>query len=192
MTPRSFASLAAVGIAALLLTGCGAGSADPAPTATVGTDAPTTAPTDAQPDPTPGPDASGIDATCDSIVVADVHEQLVSKGWSFKETPFAAAGVTLDDGLQCTWADFTKPSGNLLLFGWAPLTSDQATKIQNTLEQQGWKRESEGDYVYLTQDASQAPTVDENGYGMTYEFGDGWVTLSDTKQNLLLIQRPQS
>ena len=119
-----------------------------------------------------------------------MHEQLVAKGWSFKETPFAAGGVTLDDGLQCTWADFTKPSGNLLLFGWAPLTGDQATKIQNALEQEGWKRESEGDYVYLTQDASQAPTVDENGYGMTYEFGDGWVTLSDTKQNLLLIQRP--
>lgn len=189
MTPRSFASLAAVGLAALLLTGCGAGSEAPAPTATVGTDAPTTAPT-SEPDPTSSPDAGGVDATCDSIVVADVHEQLVAKGWSFKETPFAAGGVTLDDGLQCTWADFTKPSGNLLLFGWAPLTGDQATKIQNALEQEGWKRESEGDYVYLTQDASQAPTVDENGYGMTYEFGDGWVTLSDTKQNLLLIQRP--
>lgn len=189
MTPRSFASLAAVGIAALLLTGCGAGSADPAPTATVGTSSPSTAPT-SQPDPTSSPDAGGVDATCDSIVVADVHEQLVAKGWSFKETPFAAGGVTLDDGLQCTWADFTKPSGNLLLFGWAPLTGDQATKIQSALEQEGWKRESEGDYVYLTQDASQAPTVDENGYGMTYEFGDGWVTLSDTKQNLLLIQRP--
>ena len=190
MTPRSFASLAAVGLTALLLTGCGAGSQDPAPTATVGTDAPTTAPTASQPDATSSPDAGGVDATCDSIVVADVHEQLVAKGWSFKETPFAAGGVTLDDGLQCTWADFTKPSGNLLLFGWAPLTGDQATKIQNALEQEGWKRESEGDYVYLTQDASQAPTVDENGYGMTYEFGDGWVTLSDTKQTLLLIQRP--
>ncbi len=190
MTPRSFASLAAVGLTALLLTGCGTGSQDPAPTATVGTDAPTTAPTAAQPDPTSSPDAGGLDATCDSIVVADVHEQLVAKGWSFKETPFAAGGVTLDDGLQCTWADFTKPSGNLLLFGWAPLTGDQATKIQNSLEQQGWKRQSEVDYVYMTQDASQAPTVDENGYGMTYEFGDGWVTLADTKQNLLLIQRP--
>ncbi len=39
MTPRSFASLAAVGLTALLLTGCGTGSQDPAPTATVGTDA---------------------------------------------------------------------------------------------------------------------------------------------------------
>jgi hypothetical protein len=83
----------------------------PAPTGTVGTDAPTTAPTSS---PTRRrADAGGVDATCDSIVVADVHEQLVAKGWSRKETPFAAGGVTLDDGLQCTWADFTKPSGNL-------------------------------------------------------------------------------
>jgi hypothetical protein len=29
--------------------------------------------------------------------------------------------------------------------------------------------------------------TDEDGYGMTYLFGDGWVTLSDTKQGLLLV-----
>jgi hypothetical protein len=94
---------------------------------------------DLQPDATssPTPGASTRRATRSS---SPTCEQLVAKGWSFKETPFAAGGVTLDDGLQCTWADFTKPSGNLLLFGWAPLTGDQATKIQNALEQQGWKR----------------------------------------------------
>ncbi|GAA1648964.1 nitrate ABC transporter substrate-binding protein [Microbacterium flavum] len=186
---RRLAALAPLALAALLLAGCSGGAA-PDPTATVGTGAPTTAPPVAGTDPTSSPDATAPGVTCDALVIPDLHAELVEKGWSFKETPFAVAGVTLDDGIECTWADFAKPSGALLLFGWASLTGDQATTIQRSLEQQGWKRESDGENVFLTQDASQAPTVDENGYGMTYEFGDGWITLSDTKQNLLLIQRP--
>ena len=35
-------------------------------------------------------------------------------------------------------------------------------------------------------------TTDAEGYGITYLFGDGWVTFSDTRQGLLLIQRPGS
>jgi len=188
---RTLTALAALGLAALLLTGCGT-SAEPDPTATVGGGTPSAAPTDAQPTPSATPSATAAAATCDSLIVPDVHEELGAQGWTFKETPFAAGGVTLGKGLQCTWADYTTASGNLMLFGWAPITVDQAADMQRGLEAQGWLREEDGSGVYITEDPMQAPTIDDNGYGMTYQFGDGWVTVSDTKQNLLLIQRPQA
>lgn len=186
---RTLTALSALGIAALLLTGCG-GAADPVPTATVGGDAASTAPTGTQPSPSATPSATVAAATCDSIIAPDLRDELGTQGWTFKETPFAAGGVTLDKGLQCTWADYRVASGNLMLFGWAPLTVDQAAAMQRGLEAEGWLREEDGSGVYITEDPMQAPTIDDNGYGMTYQFGDGWVTVSDTKQNLLLIQRP--
>jgi hypothetical protein len=186
---RTVTALSAIGIAALLLSGCASGS-EPTPTATVGGDTPTTSPT-AQPAPSATTTASAA-ATCDSIIVADVHDELGAQGWTFKETPFAAGGVTLDRGLQCTWADYSVASGNLMLFGWGPITADQAATMQQGLEAEGWLREESGDDVFITEDPMQAPTIDDNGYGMTYEFGDGWVMVADTKQNLLLMERPQS
>lgn len=186
---RILTTLAAIGVTALLLTGCGS-SAEPTPTATVGTDAPSAAPTAAQPDPSASPTASAAAVTCESIVVADVLAELTEQGWTAKAVPFAAGGVNLDDGVQCTWADYTVASGNLLIFGWAPITADQATAMQEGLGTEGWLREVVDGQVYITEDPMQAPTTDEDGYGMTYEFGDGWVTVADTKQNLLLIQRP--
>jgi len=191
-SPRSLplVSLAVLGTAALLLTGC-SGSADPDTTATVGTTAPSAAPTDAAPQPSASADAAPVDATCESILDADTVAQFGAQNWTYKETPFAAGGVTLDDGLQCTWADYDVPSGNLMIFGWAPITADQAAQMQQGLEAEGWLSEDDGTNSYITEDPMQAPTVDENGYGMTYQFGDGWVTVADVKQNLLLIQLPQ-
>ena len=191
-SPRSLplASLAVLGAAALLLTGC-SGSAEPDPTATVGTTAPSGAPTDAAPQPSASADAAPVDATCESILDADTVAQFGAQNWTYKETPFAAGGVTLDDGLQCTWADYDVPSGNLMIFGWAPITADQAAQMQQGLEAEGWLSEDDGTNSYITEDPMQAPTVDDNGYGMTYQFGDGWVTVADVKQNLLLIQLPQ-
>lgn len=189
---RTASALAALGIAALLLAGCSTSSA-PAPTETIGTDSPTTPPPtdDSAVDPSASPSASAVDVTCESLVQEDLLAEFRQKGWTAKETPFAAGGVTLDKGLQCTWADYAVPSGNLMIFGWAPITVDQADAMQRGLGAKGWRREEHGDTVYITEDPTQAPTTDENGYGMTYEFGDGWVTVADVKQSLLLIQRPQ-
>lgn len=189
--PRTVTALSAVGIAALLFSGC-ASNTDPNPTTTVGGDAPSSSPTASQPAPSASPSASAAALTCDSIVVADLRDEFGAQGWTFKETPLAAGGVTLDEGLQCTWADYSVPSGNLMIFGWAPITSDQAASMQQALESEGWLREESGGEVFITEDPMQAPTVDDNGYGMTYEFGDGWVMVADTKQNLLNMQRPQS
>ncbi len=188
--PRTVTALSSLGITALLLAGCASGST-PTPTATAGGGTSTTAPPQGQPTPSATATASA-DATCDSIIDADTHAELSAQGWTFRETPFAAGGVTLDEGLQCTWADYTVPSGNLLLFGWGLVTDSQAATMQQGLVTEGWPREESGGQVFITEDPMQAPTVDDNGYGMTYEFGDGWVMVADTKQNLLLIQRPQS
>ena len=57
---------------------------------------------------------------------------------------------------------------------------------------QGWVREDSAEGVYITESPETTIAVDEEGYGMTYLFGDGWVKLADTKQGLLLIEWPKS
>ncbi|GAA3020299.1 hypothetical protein GCM10010462_02890 [Microbacterium dextranolyticum] len=156
----------------------------------MGTGAVTTAP--AAPVAEPSPSGSPLDVTCDSIIGDDLRAEFAAQKWTSKKTPFAAGGVTLDDGLLCTWANYAVPSGNLMMFGWAPITSDQAAKMQSGLESKGWLRKDIAGVLYITEDPNQTPTVDADGFGMTYQFGDGWVTVADVKQNLLLIQRPQS
>lgn len=184
-------ALVSLGALSLVLTGCGA-SAEPAATAAATTTAaPIQTPTaTAQPTPTATAGVAAADATCETLVSEDLLAELTAQNWTYREAAFTIGDVTLDAGMQCTWADFTTASGNLLLFGWAPITNDEAVAAQDALVAQGWTVEQGTEGVYVTEDATQAPTVDENGYGMTYEFGDGWVTVSDTKQNLLLIERP--
>lgn len=193
-SPRSltFAAALALGAAALLLTGCGS-SADPTPTTTVGTQTPTTAPTPGDPAATPEetPAASAEPVTCESLVVADTRDQFDAQGWTAKESPFVIDDVTLDGGMQCDWADYSVESGNFLTFAWAPITAEQATTAEDALQGQDWIREDGADGVYITEDPEQALTVDDENYGVTYLFGDGWVIMSDTKQQLLLIDRPQ-
>lgn len=186
---RLLPSVALVAIS-LLLAGCATPS-ESVPTRAPVTTAPTpTTTSGSEPTPTASATAGASSVTCDSLVSADILADLTTQGWTYREEPFTVGDVTIDDGVQCMWADFTTASGNLLLFGWAPITTDDAAAAQENLVAQGWTVEQASDGVYVTEDASQAPTVDENGYGMTYEFGDGWVTMSDTKQNLLLIERP--
>jgi len=77
--------------------------------------------------------------------------------------------------------------GNLIEFGWAPISTADAETVAAQLEKEGWRREPADSGFYITQDPSRVITVDDKGYGMTYQFGDGWVAVSDTKQNLLLM-----
>ena len=51
----------------------------------------------------------------------------------------------------------------------------------------GWRREDGADGIYITEDPQYAMGTDDDGYGMTYLFGDGWVKFADTRQSLLLI-----
>ena len=194
-TSRRLSLTAALGAAVLLpvlLTGCGGGSAQPAPTATGNAVSPTAAATPAAPTPSATATAGAAEASCEDLIGSDILADLKAQNWTYKEDVFAVAGETLEGGITCTWADYSVASGNLLLFGWAPITAEEADAAVSRLESQGWTREEAAEGYYVTEDATQSPTTDEDGYGMTYEFGDGWVTVADTKQGLLLIQRPAS
>jgi hypothetical protein len=75
------------------------------------------------------------------------------------------------------------------VFGWAPASDTEAQTARSELLASGWK--SVGD-EYITENPENVLNPDSDGYGMTYQFGDGWITLADTKQGLLLIERPGS
>lgn len=141
--------------------------------------------------PTATSDAVDVgDLTCESLIGADTLAQLQEQNWTSQQSEFAIGDVVYDDGLACTWGDFTVASGNVLIFGWAPIDADEATAARTELQSEGWRIEEGSEGEYLTEDPAQSLTIDDNGYGMTYLFGDGWVTMSDTKQGLLLIERP--
>ncbi|MFT3799441.1 nitrate ABC transporter substrate-binding protein [Microbacterium sp.] len=186
LSPRLTAP-AALALAAVLFTGCGA-AADPTPTETGNASTPTAAATTTA-EPTVAPTVDAAEVTCESILGDDLLAQFAAQGWTFKEAPLVVGGVTTD-GIECTWANYDVPSGNLMIFGWGQLTEAEAEKAAQQLESEGWSREDAVDGFYITEDPTQALTTDAEGYGMTYQFGDGWVTVSDVKEGLLLIVRP--
>lgn len=168
------------------LTACAPGSTAPAtPPPTTGS--PSTAA------PTGAPDATGtpVALTCDTLISSATVEALKKQGWSAKEREFRIGPDVMDGGLQCLWADYSSASDHGLVYGWAPLSPDLAASEQQKLVDQGWIREDSDRGVYITADPAHAFGTDEQGYGMTYLFGNGWVTVSDTKQGLVLINVPQ-
>lgn len=190
ITPRlRFAAVAAtLAVTALVASAC---AAEPQPA-----DTPSSAPTpaetapapDAEPAPTepaPGPG----DPTCDTIIPESTVADFESLGWTYKADVFYVGELELSDGLQCVWADFDAPaSDHLQLFGWAPITAADADTAQDSLVSQGWVREEGPEGVYITENPNTTIAVDDEGYGMTYLFADGWVKLADTKQGLLLVE----
>lgn len=164
----------------------------PAPTATQPAVDPGGAP---EPEETPAPEETApapepVTATCDELITPDLVAELEGQDWTFKEEPLTIGDVAPADGIHCTWGDFSVATGNVLILAWAPLTAEESETAQAELESTGWIREDGDGTVYYTEDPAQALTTDDDGYGMTYQFGDDWVTLSDTKQGLLLIERP--
>lgn len=146
--------------------------------------------------PSPGPEETvgavdPQDVTCEMLLEPELVEDLTSRDWTPREDPFYIGDLQLLDGTACTWGDFTAESGdNLLLFAWSPITAEERTTAIAALQAEGWTAEEGSEGMYVTEDPAEAIAVDDEGYGMTYLFGDGWVTLSDTKQGLVLIQRP--
>lgn len=176
--PRILTVVAAVVATAALLTGCGSG-VQPDPTASAGTPAATATP--GQDGPTPAPSASAVAATCEGIIDPDTLADLQAQGWTYRQSPFSAGGITLDDGLQCEWGDLDgATTANLMLFGWAPVTTAESTAMQDELVAEGWEREASSDGTFVW-----------DAFGMTYEFGEGWVTVSDLREQLPIIRRPQ-
>jgi len=197
MTARSLPRLIlpAVLAAAITIAASGCASTPPAPPSTPsGQPTATVAPSDPGQQPEPGetPDTvDPADVTCESLIGPDLVTELTDQGWTAREDPLFIGDLELSDGISCTWGDFESTTGeDLLLFAWSPITAEQATAAEAALSTEGWIVEEGADGTYVTEDPSQAINLDDEGYGMTYLFGDGWVILSDTKQGLVLIERP--
>ena len=182
-TPLAFSALAAV----LLLASCSAPDPTPTPTPPASTSvepttAVTTAPVD---DATPAP---GAEPTCKTIITPGTVDALTSQGWTAKQEELRIGETLIEDGLLCMWADFSTASDHGQMYGWGALDARTSDVAQSNLKRDGWLRSTEGDLVYFTEDPAYAITTDDDGFGMTYEFGDGWVKFADTKQGLLLIE----
>lgn len=181
--PLTFSALAAV----LLLASCAAPDPTPPPSSSPSTSAePTTAATTAPVDvktPTPG-----AEPTCKTIITPGTVEALTSQGWTSKQEELRIGETLVEDGLLCMWADFSTASDHGQMYGWGTLDARTADVAQSNLKRDGWLRSTDGDLVYFTEDPAYAIATDEDGFGMTYEFGDGWVKFADTKQGLLLIE----
>lgn len=178
-------ALAAVALALAACTPAPAPETSPPPTA-----APPSATAIETPDPTPSVTPAG-EATCESILPADTVADFEEIGWTAQANPFYAGAVELTDGLQCTWGDYSVATDHVQIFGWAPATDTESATAQDELLSSGWTREDSADGIYITESPDTAIATDADGYGITYLFGDGWVTIADTKQGLLLIERPQ-
>lgn len=157
-------------------------SASPTPSATV---TPTPEPIE-----TESANEPPADPTCETIIAPSTIAIFEEHGWTYKEHEFRIGADVIDGGLQCVWGDYTVASDHVQVFGWAPISAADSTSAQQQLLSEGWLRADEGGRTYITEDPAYSIAVDEAGYGMTYEFGDGWVTLADTKQSLVLVKRP--
>lgn len=186
---RSILATLSLGAASVALAACVA-----APAATPTTPPPASA-SSAPPVASPEPSVSATsdaEATCASLLPASTVADFEELGWTSQEGPFYAGGVELADGIQCTWGDYSVATDHVQIYGWAPITDAAASTAKNELLSGGWRSEESADGLYITESTDTAIATDDEGYGITYLFGDGWVTISDTKQGLLLIERPAS
>ncbi|SDH11885.1 hypothetical protein [Microbacterium pygmaeum] len=165
-----------------------------APSSDSAGDAPATA-TPVATSPAPTPDVSESAAPveepkCDTIIPTTIVDDLESVGWTAQASPFRVGAREVEGGIQCIWGDFTVATDHVQIYGWAPMTGDEAADAQAELTASGWRLEETPEGTIVTESASTAITTDDDGYGLTYLFGDGWVKYADTKQGLLLIVWP--
>lgn len=186
MIPRIMSATASALLLAVALTACGAPT-DQTPAPTPGTSTPTPG-ADPAPVTSTAPEPPTGELTCESMISAGTVAALTEIGWTAEEKDFVAGGVELTDGLLCFWADYSVASDHGQLYGWAAVTADDAARAQAGLLAEGWKREDGTDGVYFTEDPQYAMGLDDDGYGMTYLFGDGWVKIADTRQGLILVE----
>jgi hypothetical protein len=182
------AAAAALVLPLVLLVSC---AGREAPETTPTTPAPGTAvPTSPAPTPSDGLAAPPDDPTCETIIPASTVADFEEVGWTAQATTFRIGAIEITDGIQCTWGDYSVATDHVQVFGWAPLDDAEVDEAQAELVRSGWRREEGDDGVYITESAETAMAPDEDGYGFTYFFGEGFVTLADTKQSLLLVEWP--
>jgi hypothetical protein len=185
---RRTASGLAVGALALTLAAC-AGESTPPSASTAPEPSATATAAPASPSPAPTVDAAAV--TCESLIPADLIDTFTAAGWTVRDDPFRVADVELAGGHWCTWGDFAgAASDNVQIYGWAPLDEETAAETQSALVSDGWVREEDDAGVFITENPDTTVSTDAQGYGMTLQFGEGWVTVSDTKEGLLVIVLP--
>ncbi|MBU4465413.1 MAG: hypothetical protein KKH75_06165 [Actinobacteria bacterium] len=186
-TSSRFGVLALVLAAGASLAGCvGPTGAEP--------DTNTSSPRASSPVPTSDvtPTATSAAApTCDTIIPRTTLDEFAKVNWTAKKVAFQLGTTELSTGIECRWADYSVPSDNLQIFGWAPLTKAEAQTAKAALLTNGWVQLDGADGAYITENPETTVAKDADGYGMTYYFGDGWVKMADTKQGLLLIEWPK-
>lgn len=184
MRLRAWSGLTVAAVLVGVLAGC---TADPDPVEA--------APTESSPPPSTAPSAPADDEpsappTCETLLTPAMIRGFTSLGWSAQSDPFILGDNEID-GLLCKWADYEAPNSNeVQIYGWGRLDADEAADAQELLVAQGWRLEEVAEGTLVSEDPAFAVIVDENGYGMSYLFGDGWVIVADTRQNLVLIDRP--
>lgn len=185
MNPRILPALGALALLAML-SACSGPAAEAQPTtAPKATTEPAPAATaSSEPEPTPEPTE---ELTCATLISPATAEALTAEGWTTQEKEFQIGDVPLPDGLLCLWADFSTASDHGQMYGYSPIDESTSQKAQRSLANEGWLRSTDGSGVYYTEDPRFAIATDEEGFGLTYLFGDGWVKFADTKQSLLLI-----
>lgn len=178
----------AVGALALTLAAC-AGESTPPSASTAPEPSATATAAPASPSPAPTVDAAAV--TCESLIPADLIDTFAAAGWTVRDDPFRVADIELESGHWCTWGDFAgAASDNVQIYGWAPIDEETAAETQSALVSDGWVREEEDAVVFITENPDTTVSTDAQGYGMTLQFGEGWVTVSDTKEGLLVIVLP--
>ena len=185
MNPRIPLALGVLVLAAGLAA-CSAPAADAGPTPAPTGDSEVTPVETTTPEPGTTPEAPE-ELSCATLISQATAEALTAEGWTTQEKEFWIADIQLTDGLLCMWADFSTASDHGQTYGFSAIDEATSEKAQARLESEGWIRSSDADSVYYTEDPQYAIAKDDDGYGLTYQFGDGWVKFADTKQGLLLI-----
>jgi len=185
----SLAALAAVTIALTLSACAAAAEPEPTPTSTPTETAAASPEPTRTPTPTPTPkETAGAAPTCETIIAPSTITALSEHGWTYKEHDFRLGEDIVEGGIQCVWGDYTVPSDHVQVFGWAPIDQAASSAAQQRLIAEGWQRADADGHVYITENPETAMSPDEEGFGMTYEFGDGWVTVADTRRSLILVE----
>ena len=138
------------------------------------------------------PEEPATAPTCETIIPESAIAGYADVGWESQAEPFVLAGVELEGGIQCKWGDLTTATDHIQMFGWAPIAADAATSAEEQLSADGWTTEQSDAGVIVTESPETAIYTDDEGYGWTYLFGDGWVKFADTKQSLLLVEWPRA
>lgn len=189
MIPRIPLAAAATLALAVTLLGCAAApatTATPRPTNVV-----TTPPAATEPEaPVVEDEEPAAEPTCETIVSETTVKALTDLGWTYEMQEFRLGADVVEGGIQCVWGDYTVASDHVQIYGWAPLDAAASVAGQEKLLAEGWQRADDATGTYITENPQYAIATDEDGYGMTYQFGDGWVSVSDTKQSLILIDWP--